>query len=264
MTPTPLPHAGSRARFGGKAASLAEALAAGLPVPDGLALDVELTEAISAGVAGIEPGWLESLGGAVAVRSSAVDEDGAQASFAGQHRTVLGVRSTAALLDAVRDVRASAHEPAALAYRTRLGIDGSPRIAVLIQRMLDPRCAGVLFTRHPVTGADERLIEASWGVGETVVAGLVEPDRVRMHRGGQVIEQHVGIKDVAIGPSGHGMTESAVDEADQTRPCLDPDDLAALEELAARCEAVFPGAHDIEWAFVERHLFLLQRRDVTR
>lgn len=264
MTPTPLPHATSRARFGGKAAALAEALAAGLPVPDGLALEVELVEAICAGATGTEAGWLESLGGTAAVRSSAVDEDGAQASFAGQHLTVLGVRRATDLLDAVRDVHASAHEPSVLAYRARLGIAGPPRIAVVLQRMLEPRCAGVLFTRHPVTGNDERLIEASWGVGEAVVSGLVEPDRVRMRRGGEVIEQHVGVKDVAIRAAEHGMTETAVDEADRSRPCLDAEDLAALEGLAALCESAVPGAHDIEWAFVGRHLFLLQRRDVTR
>lgn len=193
-----------------------------------------------------------------------VDEDGAQASFAGQHLTVLGVRRATDLLDAVRDVHASAHEPSVLAYRARLGIAGPPRIAVVLQRMLEPRCAGVLFTRHPVTGNDERLVEASWGVGEAVVSGLVEPDRVRMRRGGEVIEQHVGVKDVAIRAAEHGMTETAVDEADRSRPCLDAEDLAALEGLAALCESAVPGAHDIEWAFVGRRLFLLQRRDVTR
>ncbi len=110
-----------------------------------------------------------------AVRSSAVDEDGKSASFAGQHLTVLNVHSAADIPDAVREVWWSANSDAAITYRQRVGLMTRQASASSCRRCLNPTVAGVMFTENPVTGADERLIEASWGLGEAVVAGLVVP-----------------------------------------------------------------------------------------
>lgn len=254
-------------RFGGKAAGLGASLREGLPVPDGLALDVAFTESVAAG----DPEALARLGealaaleGPFAVRSSAVGEDGGATSFAGQHLTVLGVRALEDAVDAVARVWASGRSEAALAYRRRMGVDGEPEVAVVLQRMVEPTAAGVLFTRNPMTAADERVIEATWGLGEAVVAGLVTPDHFRLLRSGEVLERRAGEKDVAIRRApGGGTREEPVDPSDVHRLCLDDAHLVALSELAARCELVFGGPQDLEWARIGDRLVLLQSRAVT-
>ncbi len=255
---TRLLDAGDDRRFGGKAAQLARSMAAGLPVPDGHAIEAEAVDAIVAGAA-----VALELSGPVAVRSSAIGEDGRTASFAGQHLTVLGVRTHEELVSAIHRVHASARTPAARAYRARMGVDEAPRIAVVVQRMVDAERAGVLFTRHPVTGADERLIEGAWGLGEAVVSGLVDPDRARVARSGEVLEHTVGDKPVAIRMTSEGTEEHPLDEL-RARSCLDPETIAAICALADQCDRVWSDPHDVEWAFYERKIWLLQRRPITR
>ena len=120
------------------------------------------------------------LGGPLAVRSSAVDEDGADASFAGQHLTLLNVPSSEQLGAALSEIWWSANSDSAITYRQRVGLFTRPSVGVVVQALLDPDSAGVMFTQNPITGADERMIEASWGLGEAVVAGLVIPDSYRI------------------------------------------------------------------------------------
>lgn len=254
---------------GGKAAQLGAALRAGLPVPPGFALAHDIVDAIAlASETSAPPHVVEafvSLGGPVAVRSSAVGEDGASASFAGQHATILGVSCEKSLFDAIRKVRESAHAPSAIAYRKRLGLDGAARMGIVVQRLVDADKAGVLFTKNPMTGADERVIEAAWGLGEIVVAGLVTPDRFRIARDGQILERAAGEKDLAIRlrPDG-GTRETEVDPDRAAALCLDDDELGQLHELANRCEAHASAPQDIEWAFSGGRLYLLQRRAITR
>ena len=264
----PLREVHEEAHFGGKAVQLGVALRAGLPVPDGVGLPVELVDQVAAGQAEAVEQCMRVIAdvGAVraAVRSSAVGEDAASTSFAGQHLTRLNVTEDA-LVEAIIDVWRSGRSDAALAYRTRLGIPGAPRVAVVIQEMVDPVCAGVLFTRNPLDGSDERVIEAAWGLGEAVVGGLVEPDRYRVARGGAVKEAVAGYKDVYIRMLPDGDTEEAPVESHLVEEhCLDDAQLRMLDALASRCEALFEGAHDIEWAFSSGRLYLLQRRSVTR
>jgi pyruvate,water dikinase len=264
MTATPLVHARSEAHYGGKAVALGAALRAGLPVPPGIALDVELVEAVAREAAGSREAIVrafESLGGAVAVRSSAIGEDGAEASFAGQHLTVLNVTSAEGVVAAVRRVRESAHTDAARAYRARRGLAGRPHMAVVVQRLVDPDCAGVMFTRNPVDGRDERLIEAACGLGESVVAGLVTPDSYRLARDGRVLGMELGDKHLAVRPlAGGGTAEVALDAARAAAPCLGAHELAQLHELAARCEAVYEGDLDIEWVLAGGRAYLVQCR----
>ncbi len=254
---------------GGKAAQLGAALRAGLPVPPGFALAHEHVDELAGGAAEHAPSHIAeafaSLGGPVAVRSSAIGEDGAGASFAGQHATVLGVSCPRSLLAAIRKVRESAHAPSALAYRKRLGLDGAPRMGVVVQKLVDADKAGVLFTRNPMSGADERVIEAAWGLGEIVVAGLVTPDRYRIARDGRVLERAAGEKDIAIRrrPDG-GTHETTVEEHLVNALCLDDAELRSLHELALRCEAYVAGPQDLEFAFAAGTLYLLQRRAITR
>ena len=267
---TPLSAATDPGRFGGKAAQLAAARVAGLPVPDGWALDwaevaalarqdthaPDVDAALRAAVSGCGP---------VAVRSSAVGEDSLDASFAGTHLTVLGLVGGDAVADAVCKVYASAMDPGALAYRDRLALDGAIRMGVVVQQMVAADVAGVLFTRNPVTGANELVIEAGWGLGEAVVAGLITPDHVRADLDGRILERVVGVKDVAIRLACDGATkETAVPPELAETPCLGNQEVQELHRLVRSCNAVYADtAHDIEFAFAGGTLYLLQRRPIT-
>jgi pyruvate,water dikinase len=251
--------------FGGKAAQLAAALRAGLPVPGGFALGWDSVRAARAGELDVGPLLVALAPGPWAVRSSAIGEDSAAASFAGTHLSVLGVVGVAAVRDAVHRVHDSAHDPAAIAYREQHGLDPAPRMAVVLQEMVPSDVAGVLFTRHPLTGARERLIEASWGLGEVVVSGEVTPDQYRLSPDGILLECSTGEKDIALRlrPDGR-VEEQRVDPRLVEARCLDESMLGALHRLASACDAVFGVEdHDIEFAFVGEHLFLLQRRPIT-
>lgn len=273
---TPLRHAQDPRLFGGKAAWLARLLVEELPVPDGVALSVAATTALAAGgetrkvVEEQLSGWLQAQLHATsgearfAVRSSAVGEDGHAASFAGQHRTVLGAHDVASVIEAALEVHRSATSSSALAYRERRSVQGAPAMAVVVQRLIHPVCAGVLFTADPVTGADEIVVEASWGLGEAVVAGLVIPDRLRFARTGTPLEVTAGQKDLRLVADASGGTrEEPVPDEDVERLCLPEGAWAQLLALAARCRALEAGPIDVEWALDEERLWLLQCRPAT-
>jgi pyruvate,water dikinase len=205
-----------------------------------------------------------SLPGPFAVRSSAVDEDSAEASFAGQHISVLNVQAAENIPEAVREVWWSANSDSAITYRQRVGLFTRPVVGVVVQTLLDPAVAGVMFTENPITGADERVIEGSWGLGEVVVAGLVIPDHYRIDRSGNVLERKPGHKPIRMRSLDSGGTaEEAVPDHLARQLCLDDTQLQALNELAAQCEQAYGRARDIEWAFQDGKLYLLQCRAVT-
>jgi pyruvate,water dikinase len=255
------------ASFGGKAVSLGVALRAGLPVPPGAALGARLVDRAATRERAAIDALLASAHvpqARLAVRSSAVGEDSAGASFAGQHATKLNVRREH-LADAVHHVWQSARTESALAYRKRKGLPPEPRIGVVVQALVEPLAAGVLFTRHPVTGADERLIEAAWGLGEAVVNGAVVPDRARLDGAGRVIEFVPGHKDVKVWyGDGDGTVEVPVEPALRRVPCVSESQLAALHVLAERCRAVWGPDLDLEWAIApDGGIYLLQCRPIT-
>ena len=267
MSWAPLGDAADESVYGGKASALARAVRAGLPVPPGLALAASFMEAVGAG----DPAAAATLAavplpaGTLAVRSSAIGEDSAAASFAGQHATLLNVRGEDEVLEAVRAVWRSGTTEAALAYRRRLGVEGPPRKGVVVQQLAVAEVAGVLFTVNPVTGADERVIEAAWGLGEAVVQGSVVPDRYRVSRAGALLEWVPGYMRVAVRPQeGGSVAEEPLAPELAGAPCLDDARIQALHQLALDCERVWDGAHDIEWAFAHGELALLQRRAITR
>jgi len=253
--------------YGSKAVGLGEAARQGLPVPPGVALSGDLVESVASGDrAAIErvAKAVDALRPPFAVRSSAVDEDSAAASFAGQHITLLNVHSAGDVPDAIRGVWWSANSDAAITYRQKIGLFTRPSVGVVVQSLLDPAVAGVMFTEHPVTGADERLVEASWGLGEAVVAGLVVPDHFRLDRSGHVLERKPGRKRIAIRPLPNGGTfEQQVAPEKVSALCLDDGNLAALADLALQCEKIYGPRRDIEWAIQDDTLYLLQCRAVT-
>jgi pyruvate,water dikinase len=166
---------------------------------------------------------------------------------------------------AVREVWWSANSDSAITYRQRVGLFQRPSVGVVVQSLLDPTAAGVMFTRNPITGADERVIEASWGLGEVVVAGRVIPDMFRISRSDEVLQRTPGMKKVAIRslPDGGTVEERVASELVE-RLCLDDEDLSKLCRLASQCEEVYGKARDIEWAIADGELYLLQCRAVTR
>jgi pyruvate,water dikinase len=263
----PLAEASDVGVFGSKAVGLGDAIRDGLPVPPGVALAGPVVEA----VAGEDAEWTERVAAAVrdlrtplAVRSSAVDEDGKDASFAGQHLTLLNVPSVDDVPAALREIWWSANSDSAITYRQRVGLFTRPSVGVVVQSLLDPEVAGVMFTQNPVTGADERVIEAAWGLGEAVVAGLVIPDTFRVAHDGTVLERTPGLKRTAIRSRADGGTYEEDVPADRAEALTLGDDmLAQLNRLAHHCETVYGNARDIEWAVADGTLYLLQCRAVT-
>jgi len=254
--------------FGSKAVGLGQAIRDGLPVPPGIALSGSIVEAVAAGeraavktvAKGIAP-----LGVPLAFRSSAIDEDGAMASFAGQHLTLLNIVSPEDVAAALSKIWWSANSDSAITYRHRVGLFTRPSVGVVVQALLNPESAGVLFTKNPVTGADERVIEASWGLGEAVVAGIVIPDHYRIDRSGQVLERKPGFKRVAVrGVPAGGTVEERLPTELAERLCLDDRQLSDLNRLAERCETVYGPGRDIEWAIDKGTLYLLQCRAITK
>ena len=259
-------------RFGGKASRLAQAMREGLPVPGGFALSFDAVEWIS-GASDLEPlrkaiseGLTDCGQELVAVRSSGVDEDGKSASYAGQYATVLGRQGVEQIRDAIREIYASASSKKLEIYQRQMEREIGGRVAVVVQRLVDADVAGVLFTRDPVSGSGDRwIIEASWGLGESVVGGRVSPDCFVVDTSGKVLESHAGEKlsrlDAVLG--GGTMTTEIEEEDLIHEPCLNPADLVALVELAQRCRTIFGEALDIEWAFRGGKPVILQIRPIT-
>lgn len=265
--PVAFPDCTEEEAFGGKVVSLGAAMRAGLPAPPGYGVEVELVNAVVAGdESAINSVKLvfEELAPSVAVRSSAVGEDSADASFAGQHDSIMNVRSADDVVQAIKAVYRSAHTESALAYREKVGVTHDARIAVAIQQQIASEKAGVMFTRNPITGNEERYIEVAWGLGEAVVAGMVVPDTFRISSDGNIIEREIGEKDVQLVLNQTGGTdEVAVAEALVESPCLNDEELASMHRLALDCEIAYGPNLDMEFAFYQGALYLLQCRTIT-
>jgi phosphohistidine swiveling domain-containing protein len=206
--------------------------------------------------------------GAVAVRSSATAEDLPEAAFAGQQDTFLNVVGERALLDAVRRCWASLWTDRALAYRRRRGmVQQTVKLAVVVQQMVPADTAGVLFTANPVTGArDEIVVDASPGLGEAVVSGQVTPDHFALRKrpwGWVVTERSPGKREVAIRALPGGGTEHLEGSAATDVLELSDRALRQLARLGAAIADHFGRPQDVEWAYAEGRLRLLQARPMT-
>jgi pyruvate,water dikinase len=232
-----LPDAADVDLVGGKAIGLAGMIRAGERVPEGFCVT---TTAYRSGVlpdAEIIAAYEQLGAGAVAVRSSTTLEDGADASFAGQQDTYLNVVGAAQVVDAVRRCWDSSHTARAVAYRRAVGADDQPvDMAVVVQRMVDPLVAGVMFTANPVTGCrTEVVVDAAPGLGTAVVDGTVIPDHYVL--------------------SGSSTVEEG---------CLAGAQLEELHRAGTRLQDLFGSPQDIEWAFDrDGTLWLLQSRPIT-
>lgn len=208
----------------------------------------------------------ERLGdGPVAVRSSAYAEDSSSASFAGQQETYLNVRGGAAVLAAVRRCWASFFSEHAVFYRSRKGSLSDLRMAVVVQRLLAPEKSGVMFTIDPIRKRrDQMVIEAVRGLGEAVVSGKVTPDHYIVSRDGELKRAQVSTQTLAIVAAAEGgVREIALDPLVGGARVLDDGELADLAQMGTRLEELFGAPQDVEWAFENGRLYLLQSRPVT-
>jgi pyruvate,water dikinase len=202
----------------------------------------------------------------VAVRSSAIDEDGAGASFAGQHDTYLNIRGADDVLDAVRRCSASALSATAHGYREQHGLAVEhPLIAVLVQMLVESTVSAVVFSANPVTGArDEVMITSAWGLGESVVGGTVTPDLFVLRRPElRIADSQLASKDVMTVLAEGGTTEVDVPPELRTAPSLDASQVVEMGRLAAKLEAAMGWPVDVECAFAYGELYLLQCRPIT-
>jgi pyruvate,water dikinase len=207
----------------------------------------------------------------VAVRSSATSEDSAEASFAGLQDTYLWVQGEEEVIDRVRACWASLYNDESITYRRRLKLpEQGLGIGVVVQRMVDSLCSGVMFTRSPTTG-DKSVVtlEGSWGLGSCIVSGEVTPDRYVINKvTGEIMDRSVAQKLIQHTPSSRGGTVAApVPPEKQEIPCLFDEQITALTEIAKRVERHYACPQDIEWA-ISRDTqaagpYLLQSRPET-
>jgi phosphoenolpyruvate synthase/pyruvate phosphate dikinase len=271
----PLSAAGAAEAVGGKAAGFAVLAAAGLDFPDGFVLSAEAHRAArglgwtaenpipATTAAAVSEALAVVPGEAFAVRSSAVSEDGAAASFAGQFETIIGV-GRADVAAAIAKCWDSAGNARALAYRTAECTDHA--MAVIVQPLVDADVSGVVVTVDPITGDKQTLlINASFGLGEAVVSGLVTPDEYRIARAdASVVAATIEAKELEVVRAPDGTVEErALPIERSTAPTLDGEQLRALWQGALAAEAVLGRPADLEFAFAAGRLFWLQCRPLT-
>lgn len=198
---------------------------------------------------------------AVAVRSSASVEDGATTSYAGQFDTVLGVTGTSEVLAALRQCWDSATTARVSSYQRALGDTRTIDVAVVIQRLVNADVSGVIFTANPVSGADdEYLVNAVYGLGESLVSGEVDADTV-------ILDAHTGaVRSQQVGAKQHRRIGSQIEEVPdelRTQLALSQLQLAELYRTASEIAAHFKCPQDIEWAYEDGQLYVLQTRPIT-
>jgi phosphohistidine swiveling domain-containing protein len=203
----------------------------------------------------------------VAVRSSATAEDLPTASFAGQQDTYLNVRGTGELVACVRKCWASLWTARAVTYRATKGFDQHKvYLAVVVQTMIDSEISGILFTVNPVTGSpDEVVINASWGLGEAIVSGLVTPDAFIVRKSdGQVLSRQIASKELLVEYAKEGgAVERETPPEKRETPSLSDDQIAQLVALGQQVETHYGAPQDIEWAYAQGRFYVLQSRPIT-
>ena len=267
------------AQVGGKAAHLSR-LAAGYRVPPGFCLTADTFDPAHSPDAPLPPALAATLTAAyntlcrrsdipdmpVAVRSSALDEDGELASFAGQHETELNLTGIEAVLGAVARCWASGRNERALAYREQHGLNlVEARIAVLVQQLVRADVSAVVFSANPVTkNLDEVVVTATWGLGESLVGGTATPDTWVVHKADLAVkEERIGAKERMTVAMTGGTREVSVPRLLRERASLSRAQVVELAELAVELEEKMSRPVDIETAYAREELFLVQCRPIT-
>ena len=203
---------------------------------------------------------------AVAVRSSATDEDSGGASFAGQHDTYLNISGEVAVTDAIVRCWNSLRNAEAIAYRESAGIalEGA-RMAVLVQHLVAADTAGIVFSANPITGnRDEVMLNMSWGLGEAVVGGMVTPDTFTVSKGDfKITSETIAEKMTMTVSTPDGTKEVDVPRIMRSAPSASPEQVIEAAKMAAALEEQLGWPVDAEFAFQGDDLFLLQARPIT-
>jgi len=260
---------------GGKGLNLGLMTRAGLPVPPGFCISsaayraalqcgspLRISDALRDDILAAYRHLSASAAALVAVRSSATMEDGAEASFAGQQETILGVRGDEQLINAVLRCWRSLHTERAVAYRRKQKLDDAAiAMAVVVQQLVESEVSGVLFTHDPLDPHGKRmLIEAAPGLGESVVSGSVMPDRFHTDRdSGLVLDQEIHSQ--ATMHTADGVREIAAEL--RSKACLKAEQLAELTRIGREIEAYYGEARDVEWAWANGRVYVLQARPIT-
>ena len=204
---------------------------------------------------------------AYAVRSSATAEDLPDASFAGQQDTYLNIIGQDSLLDAIRRCWVSLFTDRAILYRCQNGFPHQGvQLSVVVQQMIMAEKSGILFTADPLTGHRHTVaIDASYGLGEALVSGIVSPDAYHVDkRNQQIIERQIADKQIAIYPEKDGGTrQESLSDAQRTSVVLSDEQIIALANLGSQVEAHYGVPQDIEWAIADDEFYLLQARPIT-
>jgi len=262
------------ALVGGKAANLSRLARMYHRVPDGFSLPVtvmdeahphDLQNEISAAISDLMA--CHSLPDFIAaVRSSAVDEDGATASFAGQHETYLNVVGADEILQSIIRCWESARSERALEYRRQQGLSVEhAQIAVLVQQLIASDVSAVVFSANPVTGnRDEVLINASWGLGESIVGGTVTPDTFAVRKSDmQITQRMIADKELMTVSAPKGTHEVEVPRFLRNEASLGDEQVIEMAKLAKTLETTLEHPVDIECAYANGQLYLLQCRPIT-
>ncbi len=260
------------AQLGGKAGALAKLTSAKLPVPewfvvtpaayDSNGVQAELASKITSAVHKISPDARY-----FAVRSSALDEDGAEHSFAGQLESFLFVPPEK-IPEKIAAVWRSGFSERILAYRRERGLSGDPQPpAVLVQRMIDAETAGVAFSADPVSGRrGHAIVSAVFGLGSALVSGEADADTFVVDRSSHVKSKTIVTKSTAhraAPDTGEGVSSQLLPEAQASKPTLTDEEAAEVASLARATEKHFGRPQDIEWARANGRLWLLQSRPIT-
>lgn len=250
------------ATYGGKAASLAAMLQSGIHIPPGFVISADTT--ISAESESEVISQFKKLDSPlVAVRSSAIAEDGNQTSWAGQLETVLNVNE-AGLITAIKQCQQSAQSDRAKAYANQNNLPAG-EVAVIIQAMVQSEVSGVAFSVHPVTQDKQQLvIEAVYGLGEALVSGIITPDAYIVSKPSTVIENYSSEQTkqlVLDGKAGTGWKEVSSEKA--TRPKLSNEQTEQLSSLIVKLESFYGFPIDVEWALKDEQFYILQSRPIT-
>jgi len=202
----------------------------------------------------------------VAVRSSAVDEDGQGASFAGQFETYLNIVGAPAVVQAVQHCWASAHNPRVQAYRAQQEQADTPvQLAVLVQQLVVADCAAIVFSANPLTGnRDEIVINVSWGLGESIVGGTVTPDTVVLRKTDlSLTDRTIADKRRMTILAATGAQEVAVPRPMRSQPAVTEEQAKEMADLARTLEQTMGWPVDVECAYANGALYLLQCRPIT-
>lgn len=201
----------------------------------------------------------------VAVRSSATAEDLGSASFAGQQETYLNVQGFEDVLQRIKDCFASCFSERSVKYRTQAGLGyDEVKAAVVVQQMVESEVSGVLFTANVITkNKDEMLINASYGLGEAVVSGMVNPDQYILDKSGRILKKTLGRKEQKIIYGNKETVTVQVDKDKQSMWSLTDKDVNELYKAGRNIENLYGKSMDIEWAKFNKKIYILQARAIT-